>query len=142
MSVASSVLQLASNGLGHPEIAGTVLRVAIGSFFACSGFNKLTNKPRHAGLIETFKADRIPFIPFMQWWVPGWEFTGGAMLAAGLFPTFAALVLLVICAVACFSEASSRVDAYKPINGADRWADYLYLPEVLYAVVLVAVILA
>jgi hypothetical protein len=40
--------------------------------------------------------------------------------------------LLAICIVATCSEARERVDAYQPINRADRVADYLYLPEIVY----------
>lgn len=131
-----NVIELASAGLQSPELALTAIRVSIGGFFLCSGTNKLFNKERHAAITETLKKDHVPAVGIMQWWVPGWEFTAGAMLAAGLLTSFAAGVLAIICLVACCCEARKRVDDYKPINGADRFADYLYLPEVLYLLIL------
>jgi putative oxidoreductase len=127
-----NTINLLTNGLSDLDVASTVLRVATGTFFAASGWNKLTNAGRHAAIVDTFKRDHIPAIGFMQWWVPGWELLGGAMVALGLLGAFAAGVLIIICAVACVSEAPARVADYKPINGADKLADYLYLPEVLY----------
>lgn len=124
------------------DVALAVVRVGTGAFFACSGWNKLVNAERHAKLVETFKADKVPFVSFNQWWVPGWELTAGTFLALGLYSAFAASVLFIICAVACFCEASKRVAEYKPINWGDKLADYLYLPEVLYLLLLAVNILA
>jgi uncharacterized membrane protein YphA (DoxX/SURF4 family) len=142
MSYLNTAIELAQNGVASADIALAVARVSMGAFFACSGFNKLTNKARHEAMTETLRADHVPAIGFNQWWVPGWEFVGGAMLIAGVFSAFAASVLLIICAVACMAEGRARVDAYKPINEADRVADWLYLPEVLYMIALAAVALA
>lgn len=128
------------NGFGL-GLSFPLLSIGVGTFFACSGFNKLTNKARHAALVATLEKDRIPAVRFNQYWVPGWELLAGIMLALGVFPVLAAAVLLVICAVACFAEAGKRVAEYQPINGLDRWADYLYLPEVLYSLILLAIIL-
>jgi putative oxidoreductase len=140
--VIEQALQLAAHGFGWHDAALMVVRVGTGLFFALSGFNKLFNKERHAALVQTFYKDRVPLIPVMQWWVPIWEFIGGLLLIVGLFSAFAAFVLLIICCVACYCEAKERVDAYKPINGGDRVADYLYLPEVLYILLLLVNILA
>ena len=112
----------------------------MGTFFALSGWHKLFNKDRHAGLVKTFQADHIPAVRFMQWWVPSWEFVGGGMLLLGILPAFAAAVLAIICLVASCAEAPARVKAYNPIDNADKLDDYLYLPEVVYAVVLLAIV--
>lgn len=124
------------------DIAILILRATVGMFFLLSGFNKLTNRGRHADLVKTLKEDKVPFIPFMQWWVPGWEFVGGALVLVGLGTPFAAGVLSIIMCVACYSEAGSKVKSYAPINGADTVDDYLYLPEVLYLMMLLAVMSA
>jgi len=116
-------------------IAESALRIGTGLFFACSGFNKIFNGKRHAALVQTLQEDKVPAIAVMQWWVPSWELAGGGLLAAGL--NLAALPLLVIMAVAIFSEGKKRVSAYAPINAADTICDWLYLPEVVYALVLV-----
>jgi putative oxidoreductase len=135
------MVDFAKNGLGASDVGLLLARGAAGSFFALSGYNKLFNKGRHETIVETLKADKVPCVPFMQWWVPGWEFVGGMMLLAGVFPAFAAMVLSVILFVACCAEAKGRVEAYKPINAGDRVDDYLYLPEVIYLVPLFVVVM-
>jgi putative oxidoreductase len=133
---------IAVNGLNAGDLGAAGVRVAIGGFFAISGYHKLFNATRHAHLAQTMVNDKIPFPKFNEWWVPGWEFLGGLMVAFGLFAPFAAVVLSIICLVACASEAKSKVDSYHPIDTADRIDDYLYLPEVLYLVSLFYVVLA
>lgn len=139
----NQVVGLAQNGLGAGAVDFALLaaRVGAGSFFAFSGMNKLFNKGRHAGLVETLKADHVPAVGFNQWWVPGWEFVGGCSLVAGFFPSFMAAVLMVILAVACCSEGAKRVAAYAPINKADYVDDWLYLPEVIWMFPLAVVML-
>lgn len=147
-SFISNAVNLASHGLSFidPEFAKnaalTVVRVGTGAFFACSGYNKLTDKDRHAAMIETFKRDHVPFITFNQWWVPIWEFVAGSMLVVGLGASFFAAVLAIICCVAAVCEAPLRVSEFKPINREDVLADYLYLPEILYLFLLAVNIIA
>jgi uncharacterized membrane protein YphA (DoxX/SURF4 family) len=112
-------------------------RAAAGTFFALSGYNKLVNKGRHASLVETLKADHIPLVKLMQWWVPAWEFVGGFSLAVGFLPQFMAAVLAFILLIACVTDGPKRVAGYQPINKADWLDDWLYLPEVCYFVILV-----
>lgn len=120
----------------------TLLSVASGAFFALSGFNKLTNKGRHAALVATLQADHVPAVGFNQWWVPSWEFLAGTSLAVGLYPKLAAAVLAIIMLVALVSEARKRVAEWQPINVADRVDDYLYLQESCYLIMLAAIIIA
>jgi hypothetical protein len=43
----------------------------------------------------------------------------------------------------CFpSKGPQRIKAYKPIDEADRIDDWLYLPEILYAFMLIVVVSA
>ena len=137
-----SIIQLMSHGLHAPDLALALVRVAIGGFFAISGFHKLFNPERHAHYTRTLVADHVPAIGFMQWWVAGWEFAAGLLVAVGLFSTFSAGVLMIICVVACMAEAPAKVAKYNPIDKADVVDDYLYLPEVLYLITLAAVALA
>jgi len=136
------LITVAAHGIQAPDAALAIVRVSIGGFFALSGYNKLFNPGRHQSLLATLSKNHIPCLPLMQWWVPGWEFTGGLLLVAGLFSAFAAMVLSIICVVAICCEARGRVDAYQPINKGDRIADYLYLPEVLYLILLTVTVLA
>ena len=119
----------------------TVNRVALGAFFAFSGFHKLFNRDRHAGLVETLEGDHIPFVKFNSWFVPSVEFTAGLGLIVGLLSPLAALGLIAILAVAlCTDGIPKRIPEYHPIDKADWCDDLLYLPETLYIVMLVIVI--
>jgi uncharacterized membrane protein YphA (DoxX/SURF4 family) len=117
-------------------IAYTGLRVATGSFFVLSGFHKLFNKARHAGLVSTLTADGIPAVPVMQWFVPAVEFSAGLGVTFGAVTPLAALGLFAICAVATCTDGLGRIGAWKPIDRADYVDDVLYLPEVIYAAIL------
>lgn len=134
------LIQLAANGLGWHDAGLTLIRASVGTFFAISGYHKLFNAERHAKLTNTLKNDNVPFLPFMQWWVPGWEFVAGVSLTVGLLSAFSAVVLTIICIVACCCESKARVAAYHPIDLADTLDDWFYLPEVLYLVMLAVTI--
>lgn len=136
------LIYLAAHGFDAKDAALAIVRVAIGVFFAISGFNKLFNQHRHASLRANLQKNNIPCLAVMEWWVPGWELVAGAMLTVGFMSAFAASVLIVICLVACYCEAREKVERFAPINTGDRVADYLYLPEVLYVVMLSVTILA
>ncbi len=129
-------LKVLATGLSAPDAALAVVRISVGLFFAISGYNKLFNAGRHASITANLTKNKIPFVGFMQWWVPGWEFVSGALLMLGLATMFNAAVLSIICIVACLCEAKNKVESYHPINAADRVDDYLYLPEVLYLLLL------
>jgi putative oxidoreductase len=131
-----NVINMAANGIGNMDMALAAAHMSMGVFFAISGGNKLFVAGRHATLKAELVKDKIPAINFMEWWVPGWEFAGGLMLLAGVFSAFAAAVLAIICGVAICCNAKKIVEGYAPINEPDRIADYLYLPEVLYVVLL------
>lgn len=135
------IFDIATNGLQQADVARQVLQISTGAFFALSGGNKLFNAGRHATLVDELKRDNIPCVQFMQWWVPGWELVAGSMVALNVAHAFFAAVLLILMAVALLCTAKRSVDAYKPINAADRIDDYLYLPEMLYAIMLLAIIL-
>jgi putative oxidoreductase len=129
-------------GLGASELALAVPRVAVGTFFLISGGHKLCLPERHAALVKTLQADKVPAVGFMQWWVPGCEVVAGLCLTVGLFSASAAAVLFAIMLVACWCEAREKVASYKPVNRLDAVDDYLYLPEVLYLGLLTVTLLA
>jgi uncharacterized membrane protein YphA (DoxX/SURF4 family) len=54
----------------------------------------------------------------------------------------AALGLLVLILVAIAASGRQRIKLYKPIDESDRIDDWLYLPETLYAFMLIPVIAA
>ena len=67
------------------------------------------------------------------------EFTAGGVVLIGLFAPLAALGLLV---VAIATSGRQRIKLYKQIDRADRLDDWLYLPETLYAFMLIIVVSA
>jgi uncharacterized membrane protein YphA (DoxX/SURF4 family) len=78
----------------------------------------------------------------LQWFVPGVEFFGGLGVAVGFLTPLAAIGLLVICSVALLANSPTVVASYKPIDSADRVDDWLYQPEVMYALMLIYFITA
>jgi uncharacterized membrane protein YphA (DoxX/SURF4 family) len=135
-----SIMDMLFEGLGGADIALTINRVGIGLFFTFCGYHKLFNKARHATFVETLKQCGIPWIGFNQWWVPSVEFMAGMAVTVGLLTPLAALGLLVIILVAIARTGRQRIALYKPIDEADRIDDWLYLPETLYAIMLIVII--
>lgn len=111
-------------------------RVAIGTFFAISGFHKLFHPARHKSLVATLESLKIPFVSFNEWFVPAVEFSAGMALVVGLFYPFPSLGLIAICVVACGTDGPNRIREWQPINRADIIADILYLQETWYLIIL------
>ena len=133
---------LLTHGLQAPEAALTLNRLVLGTFFAISGYHKLFNTARHATLVQTLTEDGVPALRVMQWVVPGVEFSAGLALLAGFLSALAAFGLFVVCVAAFSLDAINRVQAWQPIDRADWVGDVLYLPEALYCLGLVIVMLA
>lgn len=132
----SDLFSIASHGLSVPDAGLTAIRVATGTFFALSGFNKLANASRHSAVEATMEADHIPLPRFSAWWVPSWELIAGTSLGIGFLSALSASILTIILGVACACEGLKRVLSYAPINKADWLDDWLYLPEVVYILAL------
>jgi uncharacterized membrane protein YphA (DoxX/SURF4 family) len=131
-----AVSHILLNGVGSAVLPYLVARVATGLFFVFSGYHKLTNAKRRSILVATLEACNIPFIPVMQWFVPGVEFLGGLGVAFGFLTPLAALGLATICLIAAYADGMRRVKAWGAIDKADVIDNVLYLPEVLYIVLL------
>ena len=129
-------------GVGWADLAITLSRIAVGTFFMLSGYRKLFNAERHRSIVDELKALGVPAVRFNQWWVPLVEFAAGGAVLIGLLAPLAALGLLVIIVVAIATSGRQRIKLYKPIDHADHIADFLYLPETLYAFMLIVVISA
>ena len=127
-----TVSNILLNGAGSTVLVYLAVRVATGVFFVFSGYHKLTNAERRAIFVGTLQSCGIPFIPVMQWFVPGVEFLGGLGVAFGFFTPLAALGLAVICLTAACADGMRRVRTWGAIDKADVIDDVLYLPEVLY----------
>jgi putative oxidoreductase len=136
------MIKYLTDGADLTAIALFINRVALGAFFAISGFHKLFNRQRHEIFLRELVSDRVPRVGFNQWFVPTIEFFGGLALLSGILAPLAALGLLVICLVAVHTSGKRRIISSMPIDRADYLDDALYLPEVLYLVMLVVVVLA
>jgi uncharacterized membrane protein YphA (DoxX/SURF4 family) len=129
-------------GVGWTDIALTLNRIAVGIFFMLSGYHKLFNTERHRSFVDELKGLGVHAVGFNQWWVPTVEFTAGSAVVIGFLAPLAALGLLVITLVAIATSGPQRIRIYKPIDEADRIDDWLYLPEILYAFMLIMVVSA
>jgi uncharacterized membrane protein YphA (DoxX/SURF4 family) len=129
-------------GVGWTDIAFLLNRIAVGTFFVFSGYHKLFNAERHRTLVDELKALHIHALRINQWWVPLVEFSAGAAVVIGLLAPLAALGLIFIIFVANATSGRQRIKSYMPIDRADRIADWLYLPETLYAFMLLMVVSA
>lgn len=136
------MIDLLFKGIGWTDIALFLNRVAVGAFFMFSGYHKLFNAQRHRLLVDELKALHIPALGINAWWVPFVEFSAGAAVVIGFFAPLAALGLIVIILIADVTSGRQRIKSYKPIDEADRIADWLYLPETLYAFMLLIVLSA
>ena len=129
-------------GAMAPDAALTLNRVALGMFFAISGYHKLFTASRQATLISTLRDAGVPAVPIMRWLVPGVEFTAGCALLIGLLSALAAFGLFVVCLGALALDGVKRIRGWQPIDRADWLGDFLYLPEALYCIGLAIVMLA
>jgi uncharacterized membrane protein YphA (DoxX/SURF4 family) len=129
-------------GIGWSDIALTLNRIAVGAFFMLSGYHKLFNAERHRSFADELKALGVHAVGFNQWWVPLVEFTAGGAVLVGFLAPLAALGLLFLILVAIATSGRQRIKLYKPIDEADRIDDWLYLPETLYAFMLIIIVSA
>jgi uncharacterized membrane protein YphA (DoxX/SURF4 family) len=136
------MIHILFNGVGWTDIALTLNRVAVGMFFMFSGYHKLFNTGRHRVFANELRSLHVPAVGINQWWVPLVEFSAGGAVVIGLVAPLTALGLLVIILIASATSGRERIQAYKPIDEADRIDDWLYLPETLYAFMLIMVISA
>jgi uncharacterized membrane protein YphA (DoxX/SURF4 family) len=135
-----TMIDILFGGVGWTDLAMTLNRIAVGAFFMLSGYHKLFNAERHQTFVNELKGLGVHAVGFNQWWVPLIEFSAGGAVVIGLLAPLAALGLLVLIIVAIVTSGPQRIRLYKPIDEADRIDDWLYLPETLYAVMLIVVI--
>jgi putative oxidoreductase len=125
-------VQFALLGSGDLEqYAILLVRVSLGLFFAISGANKLFVAGRTQTMYETLVEAKVPFPHLMTYFVSGVEFVGGSMLTVGFLSSLACATFLVDMFVAILTtKLSAMPKGDSPLNWLD---DFLYLPEVLYA---------
>jgi putative oxidoreductase len=108
-----------------------LVRVALGLFFAVSGGNKMFVAGRTQAMYQTLVAAKVPLPRLMTYFVSTVELAGGCLLILGLLSSLVSLALLVDMLVAIITtNLSAMPKGLSPLNWLD---DFLYLPEVLYA---------
>jgi putative oxidoreductase len=112
----------------------TVARVLIGIFFCISGGTKLFVPTQFSLMEQTLAQSHIPFPHANALFVSLVEFACGAGLLLGLLTPLCAVALVAVMIVAI---ATNRIQSIH-FSGALAWLDdFLYLPEVLYVIILV-----
>jgi len=112
-------------------IAG--IRLLIGVFFCISGGTKLFVPAKFSLMQQTLISSHIPFPHASAVFVSSIEFVCGAGLAAGLMTPLCALLLAVDMVVAILTNRIGTLHT----SGLAWLDDFLYLPEVLYMLILV-----
>ncbi len=110
-----------------------VARVSLGLFFAVSGYNKLFDAEKHAGLIELMMEIGLPFPEFMALFLACVEFFGGLMLMAGFLSTLVCIALIIAMVVAIATVEIEHIIP-KGIGPLDWMSWFLYLPQVMYII--------
>ena len=110
------------------------VRVLIGVFFCISGGTKLFVRAKFSAMEQTLVESHIPFPHANAIFVSVVEFASGAGLAVGLLTPLCALVLVFDMIVAIATNRIRSIEATSVLGWVD---DFLYLPEVLYVLILV-----
>lgn len=112
----------------------TAARVIIGVFFCISGANKLWVPAQFSTMERTLAESHIPFPHANAIFVSLIEFACGAGLLVGLLTPLCAFALAIDMIVAI---ATNRIHSIQAGNALAWLDDFLYLPEVLYVMILV-----
>jgi putative oxidoreductase len=129
-AIQSALLMLRS----QEWIPVTATRILIGVFFCISGGTKLFVKGRFGPFEKTMVDIRVPFPHATALFVASVEFACGAGLALGLLTPLCAAMLTGDMIVAI---ATTSVHTIRETDLIQRLDDFLYLPEVLYVLILV-----
>jgi putative oxidoreductase len=115
---------------GLEWLARLVVRLAVGLEFFGSGLGKLG---KLSGFTQYFRSLGIPFPELQAPFVAGAELVCGMLIAVGLATRAAALVL---CGVMTVAIALAAVPEKKITAGWHGLLEFLYLPEVLFLLLL------
>ena len=133
------LLQFALSGSTELEqYAILLVRVSLGLFFAISGAKKLFVAASTQTMYETLVDAKVPFPRLMTYFVSGVEFVGGSLAAVGLLSSLASVALLFDMLVAIKTTKLSAMA--KGLSFFGWLDDFLYLPEVLYALFFILLI--
>ncbi len=130
-----SGLQIFFSELHSREWLGILLaRLAVGLLFFLSGRGKFFIPQRREQMRQQLIEAHVPFPEFNAFFVSTVEFVCGALLIFGALTPIACVMLACVMITAITTTAIRNVKASSPLN----WlSEFLYLPEVLYLVILI-----
>jgi putative oxidoreductase len=130
-----SCVRVLLSALHSWEWIGILLaRLAVGSVFALSGCGKLFVPERRQQMRQTLIEAHIPFPGFNAMLVSSIELVCGLLLVFGALTPLACTMLGCVMIGALVGIVIPNLKASAPF---DWLAEFLYLPEVLYLVILV-----
>lgn len=116
-----------------------VARLAVGLLFFLSGRAKLFVPERREQMRKTLVAAHVPFPEFNAVFVSTVEFVFGFLLILGALTPAACVMLGGVMIMAIATTVIKNITATSPLG----WlSEFLYLPEVLYLVILVWIFLS
>jgi putative oxidoreductase len=116
-----------------------IARLAVGLLFFLSGRSKLFIAGRREVMRQTMINAHIPFPEFNALFVSTVEFVCGALLVIGALTPLACLMLGGVMITAIATTAIRNIKASAPL---DWLSELLYLPEILYVVILLLLFLS
>jgi putative oxidoreductase len=126
--------------LARWEWLGQLLaRISVGLLFFLSGRAKLFVEARRELMRNTMRQAGVPFPELTAGVTSAVEFVFGAMLLVGLFTPVSCLMLI---GVMIGALVTTQIPALRAGSAIDWLGEFLYLPEVLYVVILVWLLLA
>ncbi|MGA7276243.1 MAG: DoxX family protein [Candidatus Udaeobacter sp.] len=130
-----SCLQIFLSELHSWEWLGILLaRLAVGLLFFLSGRRKLFIRQQREQMRQQLIDAHVPFPEFNAVFVSTVEFGCGALLIFGALTPIACAMLGGVMFVAIMTTAVRNIKATSPLS----WlSEFLYLPEVLYLVILI-----
>jgi putative oxidoreductase len=124
---------------GWQWLGQLLARASVGGLFFLSGRGKLFVAARRVRMRETIAAAGLPRPDITAPLMSAVEFAGGAMLCLGLLTPVACVMLAGVMTGALVTTQLPRVQA---ASVADWLGEVLYLPEVLYVVILLWLLFA
>jgi putative oxidoreductase len=135
-----TLLQSVATALHRWDWVGPlVARVSVGLLFVISGRAKLFVPARRDQMRETIRQAGLPMPQMSALLISAIELVFGALLLVGLLTPLACVLLIAVMVGALATEQLRRIEARSVV---DWLGAFLYLPEVLYVVILTWLLLS
>lgn len=135
-----AIIQTWLETLHELEWLGILLaRLAVGVLFLLSGYGKVFRSDRREAMRQTLREAGVPFPELNAAFVSGVELVCGFLVVVGALTPIACVMLIGVMVVAI---ATTQIHAIRAVTPVEWVAEFLYLPEVLYLVILVWLLLS